>query len=103
MKPIKITSFEQINALYAKDVNICKGCKYEHAASCTSERFAICTEQANRHTATILAVMEEFEQEYRAQANRITNTQQPTQSDCGYIKNGVIYSSYDGRKIGKIK
>gem|GEM_PF-4813140 len=27
---------------------------------------------------------------------------QPTQADCGYIKNGVIYSSYNGKKIGKI-
>jgi len=30
-------------------------------------------------------------------------TKQPTQVDCGYIKNGVIYSSYDGRRIGLIK
>ncbi len=52
MKPIKITSFEQIDALHAKGMNICKGCKYEHAASCTPERFAVCTEQANRHTHT---------------------------------------------------
>ncbi len=68
MRPIKITSFEQIDALCAKGVNICKGCKHEHAASCTPERFAICTEQANRHAAPILAVMEELEQEYRAQS-----------------------------------
>ncbi len=30
-------------------------------------------------------------------------TEQPTQAGCGYIKNGIIYSSYDGRKIGRIK
>jgi len=48
MKPIKITSFEQIDALYEKGVNICKGCIYEHAASCSEGRFAICTAQANK-------------------------------------------------------
>lgn len=32
-----------------------------------------------------------------------TKKHQPTQADCAYIKNGVIYSSYNGKKIGKIK
>ena len=59
MKPIKITSFEQIKALYAKGLNICKGCQHEHAASCTAERFAVCTKQANKHAAPILAAMNE--------------------------------------------
>ena len=28
---------------------------------------------------------------------------QPTQADAGYFKNGIIYSSYNGKKIGRIK
>lgn len=34
------TNFEQINALYRRGINICKGCKYEHAAACTPARLA---------------------------------------------------------------
>jgi hypothetical protein len=66
MKPIKITSFEQIKALYAKGLNICKGCQHEHAASCTAERFAVCTKQANKHAAPILAAMNELETKYKS-------------------------------------
>ena len=27
---------------------------------------------------------------------------QPTQANCTYVKNGSLYSIYDGRKIGKL-
>ena len=46
---MKITSFDQVNALYAHGVNICKGCKRENAASCTKEHFCICTAQCKKH------------------------------------------------------
>lgn len=71
MKPIKITSFDQIDALYAKGLNICKGCKFENCASCTPERFAVCSEQANKHAKPILAAMAELETIYKAkQSNK---------------------------------
>lgn len=53
MKTVKITSFEQINLLYAIGVNICKGCQYEHAASCVPERFGVCSKQCEKRNADI--------------------------------------------------
>lgn len=49
MKPIKITSFEQINKLYNNGKNICHNCTRERCASCTSDHFAICTQQAAKY------------------------------------------------------
>lgn len=46
---MKITSFKQIDVLYLRGVNICKGCKRENAASCTKEHFCICNEQLKKH------------------------------------------------------
>lgn len=68
MKPIKITSFEQIDALYAKGLNICNGCKFENYASCTPERFSECTAQANKHAKPILVAMAELEATYKAKS-----------------------------------
>lgn len=41
----KIQSFEDINKLYHSGINICIGCEFEHTASCTPDRFPICTKQ----------------------------------------------------------
>jgi len=35
--------------------------------------------------------------------NSDNSQKQPTQADCYYIKNGVLYSSYNGKKIGVIR
>lgn len=51
---MKITRFDQVNALYHSGVNICKGCKRENAASCTKEHFYICNAQAQKHTKEII-------------------------------------------------
>ncbi|MCM1301941.1 MAG: hypothetical protein NC226_09490 [Bacteroides cellulosilyticus] len=53
MKSIKITSFDQVDALYRKGVNICIGCPYERAASCVPERFEECTKQCAKYAKEI--------------------------------------------------
>jgi len=42
---MKITDFIQVNALYQKGFDLCKGCEYEHAASCHEGRYPLCTAQ----------------------------------------------------------
>ncbi len=58
MKPIKINSFDQVNALYHNGVNICIGCYYEHAASCTLEQFGECTKQCAKYAKDIKTIKE---------------------------------------------
>lgn len=40
-----IDSFKQVDELYKKGINLCVGCKYEHYASCTEDRFSECNNQ----------------------------------------------------------
>lgn len=42
---IRIVSFEQVDELYKKGINLCVGCKYEHYASCTEYRLSECNNQ----------------------------------------------------------
>jgi len=42
---MNITDFIQVHALCQHGFDICKGCKYEHAASCHEGRYPRCTEQ----------------------------------------------------------
>ncbi len=41
----EITTFAQVNDLYRKGVNLCRGCVYEHYASCIEERIIACVQQ----------------------------------------------------------
>ena len=43
-----IKSFDSVNRLYRKGVNICKGCERENNGSCRREHFCICNAQAAR-------------------------------------------------------
>ena len=42
---MNITDFIQVDALYQHGFNLCKGCKYEHTASCHEGRYPRCTKQ----------------------------------------------------------
>mgnify|MGYP006948599423 FL=1 len=42
---MKITDFYQVHVLHLHGIDICKGCPYEHAASCHEGRYPQCTEQ----------------------------------------------------------
>lgn len=52
-RPI-IKSFDSVNRLYRKGVNICKGCERENNGSCLKEHFCVCTRQAQKHTTQII-------------------------------------------------
>lgn len=54
-RPI-IKSFDSVNRLYQKGVNICKGCERENAGSCTKAHFSTCNQQAARHIEAIKKV-----------------------------------------------
>lgn len=54
-RPI-IKSFDSVNRLYRKGVNICKGCERENNGSCTIVHLGICDEQAARHIPAIKRV-----------------------------------------------
>ena len=60
MTPI-IKSFDSINRLYRKGVNICKGCERENNASCggycEANNFADCNRQAQRYAKEITALL----------------------------------------------
>lgn len=51
-----IKSFDSVNRLYRKGVNICKGCERENNGSCRREHFCICNAQAARHIEAIKRV-----------------------------------------------
>lgn len=51
-----IKSFDSVNRLYKRGVNICKGCERENAGSCTKAHFGICNAQAARHIQAIKRV-----------------------------------------------
>ena len=44
-----IISFNQVNALQRQGIDLCKGCEYEHCASCTDERLPICSSQFEKY------------------------------------------------------
>lgn len=44
-----ITDFNQVNALLRQGIDICKGCEFEHYASCINERLPICSKQYDRY------------------------------------------------------
>lgn len=42
---MKITTFEQVNRLYKKGLNLCAGCPFENYATCNEERLEQCNKQ----------------------------------------------------------
>ena len=41
----RIETFDQVNYLHKQGVNLCKGCQFEHTASCGVERLKTCNLQ----------------------------------------------------------
>lgn len=41
----RIETFNQVNYLHNQGVNLCKGCQFEHTASCGVERLKTCNLQ----------------------------------------------------------
>ena len=54
MKRPIIKSFDSINRLYWRGINICKGCKRDNYASCNETHLCICNAQAQKYTKEII-------------------------------------------------
>ena len=48
-KPKIVRSFKDVDALYRQGVNLCKGCPFEHAASCDDSRLSVCNQQLKKY------------------------------------------------------
>lgn len=45
MEKFRIETFDQVDYLHKQGVNLCKGCQFEHTASCGVERLKTCNLQ----------------------------------------------------------
>lgn len=58
--------FEIINALQRQCINLCRGCEYDHCASCTDERLPICSEQYVKYSVAQFHATAHTSSEWRA-------------------------------------
>lgn len=53
-----VRSFIDVNALYRQGVNLCKGCPFEHTASCDDSRLQVCNQRLKKYNSMMATTIQ---------------------------------------------